>query len=69
MQGNASALANVGGVTARGVDLAFNYQFAPNWSIYASYAFNDSKYNDNVNSGGTIYATRGKDVVLSLINL
>ncbi|MBB2196393.1 TonB-dependent receptor [Gluconacetobacter sp. 1c LMG 22058] len=63
VQGNASALANVGGVTARGVDLAFNYQFAPNWSIYASYAFNDSKYNDNVNSGGTIYYTRGRDVV------
>ncbi|GBQ19961.1 TonB-dependent receptor [Gluconacetobacter sacchari] len=69
VQGNPSALANVGGVTTRGVDLAFNYQFARNWSIYASYAFNDSKYNDNVDSGGTIYATRGKDVVAMPRNL
>ncbi|MBM9400729.1 TonB-dependent receptor [Gluconacetobacter azotocaptans] len=69
IQGNASALANVGGVTARGVDAAFNYQFAPHWSIYASYAFNDSYYNDNVNSGGTIYNIKGKNVVAMPRNL
>ncbi|MBB2201462.1 TonB-dependent receptor [Gluconacetobacter tumulisoli] len=69
IQGNASALANVGGVTARGVDAAFNYQFAPHWSIYASYAFNNSYYDNNVNSGGTIYNIKGKNVVAMPRNL
>ncbi|MCH4023052.1 MAG: TonB-dependent receptor [Acetobacter sp.] len=69
IQGNASALANVGGVTARGIDAAFNYNFAPHWSLYASYAFNDSRYNDNVVSGATVYNIKGKRVVAMPRNL
>ncbi|MBO1326683.1 TonB-dependent receptor [Acetobacter sp. TBRC 12305] len=67
--GNPLILSNVGGVTARGIDAAFNYNFAQNWSIYASYAFNDSRYNDNVNSDGTFYAIKGKQVVAMPRNL
>jgi len=69
VQGNPSILANVGGVTARGVDAAFNYRFAPNWSIYASYSFNNSYYGDNVTSGGVTYNTKGKTVVAMPRNL
>lgn len=69
VQGLASVLANVGGVTARGVDVAFNYQFARNWSLYASYAFNDSKYDDNVTSSGVTWHIKGKDVVAMPRNL
>ncbi len=69
IQGNPSVLANVGGVTARGIDAAFNYRFARNWSLYASYAFNDSTYNDNVTSGSTVYALKGKKVVAMPRNL
>ncbi|CAI9121433.1 TonB-dependent receptor [Brytella acorum] len=69
VQGNPSVLTNVGGVTSRGIDAAFNYQFARNWSLYASYAYNDSYYNDNVHSGDTIYQTQGKQVVAMPRNL
>ncbi len=69
IQGNAAALANVGGVTSRGIEAAVNYVFAPNWSIYGSYAFNDSRYNDDVTSGSTTYRTSGKNVVATPRNL
>ncbi|WP_323989445.1 TonB-dependent receptor domain-containing protein [Nguyenibacter sp. L1] len=69
IQGNPSVLTNVGGVTARGIDMAFDYRFAPDWSIYASYGFNDSEYDDNVTSGGTTYYIKGKDVVAMPRNL
>lgn len=69
IQGNAAVLANVGNVTTRGVDVAFNYRFAMNWSIYASYAFNDSKYDNNMTTGGITYYTKGKDVVAMPRNL
>ncbi|WP_228123948.1 TonB-dependent receptor [Gluconobacter sphaericus] len=63
VQGYASILSNVGGVTARGIDAAFNYHFTDNWSIYASYAYNQSTYDDNLTTGGVTYATKGKSVV------
>lgn len=63
VQGYASILTNVGGVTARGIDTAFNYRFADNWSLYVSYAYNQSVYDDNLTTGGVTYATRGKSVV------
>jgi len=69
VQGNPSILANVGGVTARGIDAAFNYQFARNWSIYTSYSFNNSYYDNNVTSGGVTYNTKGKNVVAMPRNL
>ncbi|MGC5748880.1 TonB-dependent receptor [Gluconobacter sp. NFX36] len=56
IQGNASVLSNVGGVTARGVDVAANWKFARNWSLFASYAFNNSLYDDNVYADGVVSA-------------
>ncbi|AQS88615.1 TonB-dependent receptor [Neoasaia chiangmaiensis NBRC 101099] len=69
VQGYPSILTNVGGVTARGIDTAFNYRFAGDWSIYASYAYNDSVYNDNLTTGGVPYGTKGKSVVAMPHNL
>lgn len=69
IQGNPSVLANVGGVISRGIDAAFTYQFTPNWSIYASYAFNDSFYENNVTSDGVTYNTKNKQVVAMPRNL
>ncbi|WP_068168884.1 TonB-dependent receptor [Neokomagataea thailandica] len=69
IQGLQSIIANVGSVTARGIDAAINYNFAPNWSVYASYAFNNSFYNDDLNTGGTVYRTAGKNVVAMPRNL
>ncbi|MBE7728402.1 TonB-dependent receptor [Komagataeibacter sp. FXV3] len=69
IQGNPSVLSNVGGVTSRGIDTAFNYRFADNWSLYASYSYNDSVYDDNLTSNGITYNTRGKSVVAMPRNL
>ncbi|OUJ15716.1 TonB-dependent receptor [Acetobacter sp. DsW_063] len=70
IQGNASVLSNVGGVTARGVDMAFNWIFARNWSLFGSYAFNNSFYNNNVYSDGVMSARiKGKNVVAMPRNL
>lgn len=64
IQGNASVLSNVGGVISRGIDTAVNWQFAPNWSIFASYAFNNSFYQDDVMADGKVSAAiKGKNVV------
>ena len=70
IQGNASILSNVGGVTARGVDVAANWKFARNWSLFASYAFNNSLYDNNVYADGVISARiKGKHTVGMPANL
>jgi iron complex outermembrane receptor protein len=48
IQGNPSALQNVGGVTTRGVEAAGTYNITDTWSIFGSYSFNDSTYDDSV---------------------
>ncbi|WP_215762607.1 TonB-dependent receptor [Acetobacter sp. P1H12_c] len=69
VQGIPSILVNGGGVTARGIDAAFNYHFTDNWSLYVSYAYNQSTYNDDLTTGGITYNTRGKSVVAMPRNL
>ncbi|CUW48433.1 TonB dependent receptor [Novacetimonas hansenii] len=69
IQGNPAVLSNVGGVTARGIDTAFNYRFADNWSLYASYSYNDSVYDNNLTESGVTYNTKGKSVVAMPRNL
>ncbi|WP_186807710.1 TonB-dependent receptor [Swaminathania salitolerans] len=70
IQGNPSVLTNVGGVISRGIDTAVNWQFLPNWSLFASYAFNNSFYQDDVYAGGTVTARiKGKNVVAMPRNL
>ncbi|MEW5688045.1 MAG: TonB-dependent receptor [Pseudomonadota bacterium] len=60
--GNPSALSNVGGVTAKGVEAVATWDFAENWSLFGSYAYNDSQYDeDTVDGNGAIVArTKGK---------
>ncbi|MBB2200577.1 TonB-dependent receptor [Gluconacetobacter tumulisoli] len=69
--GTPTALANVGGVTARGVEAAATWRLARNWSLYGSYAFNNSFYDSNVYSGsGQLeIATKGRDVVATPRNM
>ncbi|MCX2561888.1 TonB-dependent receptor [Acetobacter farinalis] len=69
VQGIPSILVNGGGVTARGIDAAFNYHFTDSWSLYVSYAYNQSTYNNDLTTGGITYNTQGKSVVAMPRNL
>ncbi|MBB6252295.1 TonB-dependent receptor [Nitrospirillum iridis] len=71
IQGNPSALSNVGGVTSKGIELAGTWKFVKNWSLYGSYSYNKSTYDDNtLNGDGTLYAaTKGKITVDSPQNM
>ncbi len=46
--GNPSVIKNVGSVTTKGLELAGSYDLTDEWTLFGSYAFNDSKYDDNV---------------------
>ncbi len=63
--GNPSALSNVGGVTAKGFEAVGTWDFAENWSAFASYAFNDSTYDDDTvdGNGAVVARTEGKTTV------
>lgn len=72
--GNPAVLSNVGSVTTKGVEAAGTWVITPDWSLFASYAYNDSKYDDDVfdGSGALVARTAGKTVVdtpKSLANL
>ncbi|MDX5985211.1 TonB-dependent receptor domain-containing protein [Sphingomonas echinoides] len=68
--GNQNVLQNVGSVSSRGVETAANWRFAPHWSLYGSWAYNDATYDDNVQPlGGAVIATKGKQVVASPKNV
>ncbi len=67
-------LANVGGVTTKGVDLAGTIKFGPRFQIYNAVSFNESKYDSDYQSGTTLVngvstpvtvATGGKFVPLT----
>lgn len=64
IQGLATALANVGSVTSKGVEIGGTWKFITNWSVNVSYAYDDSTYDNNVISEGEIAMhTAGKTVV------
>ena len=71
IQGNPAVLSNVGGVTAKGFEAAGDWNFAPDWSLFASYAYNDSTYDEDTRDGnGVIVArTAGKTTVDTPENL
>lgn len=71
IQGNAPVLSNVGGVKSQGIELAGSYRFTSTWKLYASYSYNDSKYeNDVIAADGTVKAhTKDKTVVNTPKNL
>ncbi|ATQ42179.1 TonB-dependent receptor [Caulobacter mirabilis] len=66
-----SVLSNVGSVETKGVELAGEFRIADDWSLYGSYAYNDSQYQDDVvSANGTVeMRTAGKEVVFTPKNL
>jgi len=59
--GAPSALSNVGSVTSQGVELGSTWDITPEWSLVGSYAYNDSKFDDDtVDGAGNRVATKGK---------
>jgi iron complex outermembrane recepter protein len=63
--GNPTALSNVGGVTANGVEFAGIWNFAESWNLFGSYAWNESRFDeDTVDGDGVIVgATKDRRVV------
>ena len=65
--GNPSVIKNVGSVTTKGIEFAGGYDFTDEWSVFASYSYNDSSYDDDVIDASTtpttVIATGGKTVV------
>jgi iron complex outermembrane recepter protein len=67
IQGNPAILQNVGDVRTYGVEAAGTYRVTPALSVFGSYAYNNSEYQDDVVNavGAVIAATDGKTVVNS----
>jgi iron complex outermembrane receptor protein len=63
IQGFAPVIGNVGGVETNGAEAGISLHPIENWNLLTSVSFNDSTYNDNYFSGGTLVATQGKEVV------
>jgi iron complex outermembrane receptor protein len=69
--GNPSALANVGGVTSDGFEAAGTYRITNDWSVFGSYSYNKSTYDDDVRDGSGVITARtsGKEIVDAPKNL
>ncbi|MGH6780579.1 MAG: TonB-dependent receptor [Sphingomonadaceae bacterium] len=67
IQGNPAILQNVGDVRSWGVETAGTFRVTPELSVFGSYAYNDSEYQDDVVNalGAVVAATAGKTVVNS----
>lgn len=67
IQGNPAILQNVGDVRSWGIEAAGTFRVTEALSLFASYAYNDSEYRDNVVNaqGAIVAATAGKTVVNS----
>lgn len=70
IQGNPAILQNVGDVRSWGIEAAGTYRVTPELSLFASYAYNDSEYQDDVIDASVtpavvIAETAGKTVVNS----
>lgn len=63
--GGPTALANVGGVTSKGLEATGTWKFADDWRLFGSYAYNDASYDDDVVTGAGVLvaAIAGKTVV------
>jgi iron complex outermembrane receptor protein len=59
----ASVFANVGTVTAYGLEGLLVWKLSPDWSWTTSASYNSSTINDNYTSGTSVIASKGKDVV------
>jgi iron complex outermembrane recepter protein len=69
--GAPTALQNVGSVVSQGVEAAALWRFFDDWSLFGSYTFDDSKYQNNVldATGALVAATKDKRVVDTPENL
>jgi iron complex outermembrane receptor protein len=72
--GNPSVLSNVGSVTTNGLEVAATWDMTDAVSLFGSYAYNDSKFDDDVlnGSGALVARTSGKtlpDAPKSIANL
>ena len=65
IQGNPSALQNVGGVRAIGLEAAVDLKLGGGWGLYGSYSYTDATYRNDVRDGDgkLIAAIKGKTVV------
>lgn len=65
IQGNPSALQNVGGVRAIGIEAAGDLRLGGGFGLYASYSYTDATYRDDVVNGNGVLvaAIKGKTVV------
>jgi iron complex outermembrane recepter protein len=64
--GNAPILSNVGGVRTLGLELAGTYDITESLRLFASYTYNDSKYQDDVvNRNGVVLARTGDKRVVN----
>ena len=64
IQGNIPTLANVGSVRSAGIEAAVDVKLPYGFGVFASYAYNDSTYRDNVPvAGGTPQLIKGKTLV------
>ncbi|WP_374571694.1 TonB-dependent receptor [Phenylobacterium sp.] len=63
--GNPTILANAGSVTSKGFEAAATWRFADAWSLFGSYAYNDSQYDDDIvdSTGAVTQHISGKTVV------
>jgi iron complex outermembrane receptor protein len=64
--GNPTILANAGGVTSKGFETAATWRINDAWSLFGSYAYNDSTYDDDVknpSTGAVVQAISGKTTV------
>lgn len=66
-----AVISNVGSVETKGVELAGDFRITDNWSLYGSYSYNDSQYQDDVVSAAGVVEmqTAGKDVIFTPKNL
>ncbi len=71
LPGDPQVLANVGSVTAYGVETELTWRFSDDWSAFGSYAFNHAAYDDDVfdHTGLLIGKTAGKLAVDAPLNL
>ena len=69
--GNPSILANVGGVTAYGVESAVSWRISDDWSAFVSYSYNHASYDDDVFDGDGVQIawTKGKLAVDAPVHL
>lgn len=64
------ALANVGGVTSKGIEVGTNFRLHDYVSLFGSFSYNDAKYDDDtVDGAGNRVATAGRRVVDAPTNL